>query len=277
MKKHFLYLGVLALIACSPKFKSTVKNKRSPLAKNALVVVLDIADDQQISGEFIGAIEAKDGGLAVNCTYYENIVNLKVIARSLGANLIKLTEHKTPDRWSTCHRIKAKIFYVDDSKKYETEIEWSADRKLTWDDFKGEPDRVNFPNALALTNSGFGYESGVNMFKQGKVFVKSVFRTDKSWVIPMGLNDYVLRHEQIHFDITEIYSRKLRKALADANITSDNVLRARPIFDKIFSEMEKRQQRYDEETKRGDKKETQEYWEATVKLELEKYDLYKSN
>lgn len=128
-----------------------------------------------------------------------------------------------------------------------------------------------------MTNSGFGYESGVNMFRAGKVFVQSVFNTNESWVVPEGRNDYVLRHEQIHFDITEIYSRKLRKELDDANITSDNADKAKPIFEKIFNEMERRQIRYDQETQRGDKSETQEHWEAVVELELAKYEFYKSN
>jgi predicted secreted Zn-dependent protease len=115
------------------------------------------------------------------------------------------------------------------------------------------------------------------MFKAGKVFVQSVFNTNENWVVPEGRNDYVLRHEQIHFDITEIYSRKLRKELDDANITSDNADKAKPIFEKIFNEMERRQIRYDQETQRGDKSETQEHWEAVVELELAKYEFYKSN
>jgi len=277
MKKHILYLLCIGFTACSPKLKTNIDKTLAPLSEDALVIVLDISDDQTIVEELIGSIIAKDGGLAVNCTYYENILNLKALARQSGANVVKITEHKIPDKWSTCHRLKANIYKVENPKLYETKIEWSADRKLTWDDFKGKSDTINFPDALALTNSGFGYESGINMFKEGKVFVQSVFNTYTSWVLPEGRNDYVLRHEQIHFDITEIYSRKLRKELADANITSDNVARARSIFDRVFNEMRNRQERYDQETKRGDKKETQEHWEAVVELELAKYEFYKSN
>ncbi|MBC2845380.1 DUF922 domain-containing protein [Winogradskyella flava] len=277
MKKHILYLLCIGFTACSPKLKTNIDKTLVPLSEDALVIVLDISDDQTIVEELIGSIIAKDGGLAVNCTYYENILNLKALARQSGANVVKITEHKIPDKWSTCHRLKANIYKVENPKLYETKIEWSADRKLTWDDFKGKSDTINFPDALALTNSGFGYESGINMFKEGKVFVQSVFNTYNSWVLPEGRNDYVLRHEQIHFDITEIYSRKLRKELADANITSDNVAMARSIFDRVFNEMRNRQERYDQETKRGDKKETQEHWEAVVELELAKYEFYKSN
>lgn len=236
-KRQFLYILFLVTIACSPKLKSNIEKVFAPLPQDVLIIVLDSADDQSIIGEVVGEIEVKDGGFAVNCTYYETILNLKEIARHAGANVLKIIAHKIPDNRSSCHRIRAKIFKVSNPKRYETQIEWSIDRKLTWNDFKGTPDTINFPNTLALTNSGFGYESGISMLKTGDIFNQSVFNTNESWVVTEGRNDYVLRHEQIHFDITEIYSRKLRKELSDANVTSNNVLKAKPIFEKIFNEM----------------------------------------
>ncbi len=277
MKYFSRIIVFLILTACSPKLKSTITQSFPSLSENELIVVLDIADDQEIETEKIGELKATDGGLSANCTYYENVQNLKKMAREAGANLIRITNQKNPDKWSSCHRLWAEAFRVADPKVYETQIEWSVDRKLTWNDFKGQPDLVNFPKALAVTSSGFGYESGISMFKEGKVFVQSVMHTQESWFLPEGKTDYVLRHEQIHFDITEIYSRKLRKTLADSKITSDNIERARPIFDKIFNELKKRQDRYDSETERGSKKETQENWEAIVEIELAKYDFYKTN
>jgi predicted secreted Zn-dependent protease len=277
MKKEILYLLLVVFIGCSPKLKSNIEKSFAALSDDALVVVLEIIDDQSIIGETVGVVEAKDGGLAVNCTYYENVLNLKKMARELGANLVKITQYKTPDKWSNCHRLRAKVYKVSNPKNYETQIEWSADRKLTWDDFKGESDTINHPNTLAMTNSGFGYESGISMFKEGQIFVQSVFNTNESWVVSEGRNDYVLRHEQIHFDITEIYSRKLRKELSDSKITSNNLLQAKAIFDKVFDELQKRQARYDNETKHGDKKDTQENWEAIVEIELAKYNFYREN
>lgn len=277
MKKNIVFGILLILISCAPKLTSKLEKTLDPLPSEALVIVLDISYDQDIKGDFVGVTEAKDSGLAVNCTYYENVLNLKRAARNAGANVVKITSVKQPDNWSSCHRLKAKIYKVDDPKNYETRIEWSPNRKLTWNDFKGEPDTINFPTTLAMTKSGIGYESGINMIKDGQVFVQSFFYTNQSWVTPEGRTEYVLRHEQIHFDITEIYSRKLRKELADANVTSKNSQLAEPIFNRIISELTQRQDRYDEETMRGDRKETQEHWEAVVQLELAKYDFYKSN
>ena len=118
----------------------------------------------------------------------------------------------------------------------------------------------------------------MNLFSSdGKIFIRSFFYNNGSWVLPEGKTDYVLRHEQIHFDITEIYSRMLRKAFMDANITIHKLNQAKEIFEKIKTELEERQEYYDYQTAHGSKKETQEKWEAIVKIELAKYDFYKTN
>ncbi len=277
MKKFALYSLCILCFACSPKLRSNVTSSLPPLGENDLVVVLEMIDDQYITAKKMGELKATDNGLSQNCTYYQNINSLKAMARQNGANLLKITKHKRPDNWSTCHRIYADMYRVEDPKLYETTIVWSEKRKLTWDDFKGEPDLVNFPNALAVTNSGMSYESERQFFKNGKVFIQSMFNTYSSWVLPEGRTDYVLRHEQIHFDLTEIYTRKLRKAFEDANITSNDAYEARQIFDRISSELAMKQDQYDTETIHGERQDIQEKWEAIVVIELAKYELYKSN
>ncbi len=277
MKKILIYCSAIFLISCSPKLRSRVIKIAPPLPDNELVVVLDVSDNQVITELKIGELKSVDNGFSERCTYYESIENLKKLAQQAGANLIKIVKQKDPDKWSSCYRLWAEAYRTQNPKKYETQIVWSANRKLTWGDFKGKPDLENYPNALAITNSGFGYESGIQLFKQGRIFIQSNFNTLKSWVLPEGKTDYILNHEQIHFDITEIYSRKLRKELSDAKVTAENPLAAKRIFDKVFKELTKRQETYDNETKHGSKIETQKNWKAIVEIELAKYDLYKHN
>ena len=268
---------MINLISCSPKLKSRVTKSLPALDKTELVVVLDIYDDQIIAAEKLGEIKALDNGFSENCTFFENIQNLKTLARKHGANLIKLTKHKKANNFSSCERLWANIYYVENVKRFENEIIWSQDRKLTWADFKGKPDQKVYPEAVAVTNSGFGFESGINLFKDDNVFVQAVFYNHGSWVLQEGRTDYVLKHEQIHFDITEIYARMLRKALTDANVTSNNYSKALSIFNDIKMKWEERQEYYDYQTKHGTKLETQEKWEAIIEIELAKFDLYKTN
>lgn len=277
MQKIIALLLFVTLLNCSPKLGSTIFKIVPALPNNTLVVVLELTDEQKIEADLIGEIQTTDNGFSEKCSYYESVQNLKVLTRNSGANLIKITKHKPVDKFSSCHRIWATIYKVDNPRKYEKEIEWSASRKLTWDDFKGPPDIEKYPDALAATNSGFGYANSINLFKANKIHVKTIFYTNTSFVLPKGRNDYVLRHEQIHFDITEIYSRKLRKAYANLNITSITSGKAKSIFLEVFEDFKNRQDAYDIETIRGEKKEIQEKWEAIIKIELAKYDLYKLN
>ena len=70
----------------------------------------------------IGEIEIKDAGLTIFCDY-ETIKKLaKQESLKLGGNCMVITEHKKPDKWSTCHRIKADIYNIDNPEKYEKEI-----------------------------------------------------------------------------------------------------------------------------------------------------------
>ena len=111
-------------------------------------------------------------------------------------------------------------------------IEWSRDRKLVWTDFRGTPDPLS--TDAALTNSSINIEFGYNT-SGFNYSIKCRFDTDRSWA--RIRNDYILAHEQGHFDLAEVYARKLNKALkkytfnkktvaADINTIYDSIIRA---------------------------------------------------
>lgn len=90
-------------------------------------------------------------------------------------------------------------------------IYWSENRKLTWDDFQGNPD-YNYVDVSALTSSGILHFKGC---EDGKIIyeIKAYFEKDYSWVKAEALTAHHLEHEQIHFDITQLYAKKLKLAL----------------------------------------------------------------
>ena len=93
-------------------------------------------------------------------------------------------------------------------------IYWTPDYKLSWNDFEGDPNHNhNYKDISAITVSGIvdyrGCENGKIIYK-----IQSYFEKKNSWVKLAGRNDHTLEHEQIHFDITELYARKLRKELS---------------------------------------------------------------
>ncbi len=150
-----------------------------------------------------------------------------------------------------------------------TAFQWSADRKLTWDDFKGAVDYSDDITAAA-TYCGIGFESEAGS-ADGPVYVKvyNRFFPSRSWVKAGQLNSYILAHEQCHFDICELYTRILRKKLNEAaagkNVTAEQL---KDIYAKVQSEYTACQEQYEQETAHGTIDELQQAWEYKVAGQL---------
>ena len=110
----------------------------------------------------------------------------------------------------------------------ENIIEWSPARKLTWADFKGTPDPSS-TNA-ALTNSSITLSTEYSN-KEIRYIVNCKFNKLLSWV--RVKNDYILNHEQGHFDIAEAHARLLFKNLNEYKFNSKT---ANEDVNRIYSE-----------------------------------------
>lgn len=241
------------------------------------VVVLEKDDNIEIKGTFIAKIKFKDKIFTSNCSYQEVIKTLKQQAIEKNANLIKILEHKFPDGWSTCHRITAELYSVENTSIYEKEILWSDDRKLTWEDFKAEHSPYgNIEGIAAATQCGIMFETNrITNFKKPKYFVRTVFFVNKSWVGEKGrVSAEVLLHEQKHFDLCEIYARRLYKELSEANINVYTIEQANAIYKKVFDDYNERQYNYDVETNHSTIAEEQEKWNKIIETELAELAAY---
>ena len=144
-------------------------------------------------------------------------------------------------------------------------IEWNASRRLDWNDFKASPPKN--PRAAALTSTSikidFGYHNESLQFH-----IRCRFDKEASWGFVK--NDYVLSHEQGHFDISEIYARKLNAALKKY---SPDPASLRSDVNKIYQDMMKqyydRQDQYDRETNFSIDHAQQEIWLKKIRNELE--------
>lgn len=265
--KKILLLLILPIISCSPKIGSSIINNQQKMDKTDNVLVLQFGDEQKIDGIKIGKISSTDNGLSINCSYYEIIEPLKELARLNGANIIKITQHKISNTWSSCERIKADIYKVKDYKKYEQEIEWNKNRKLTWEDFKATVKPITNANEAALTYCGFSFQTNrVTSFKNARIFVKNTFYCDLSWVRPdqIGEKD-LLEHEQGHFDLSEIYARNLRKKLNEKKLTISNLQEeADFIFNEVSKSFMDKQEEYDMKTEHGLNKKQQDIWNSYI-------------
>lgn len=267
---YFAFFTVL-FYSCSPKIGSTISSKQPPLSDTDFVLVLQQQDDFTNDGIEVGTIKSADNGLSTNCTYYEVIDRLKQLARQNGANVIKITEQKNPDRWSSCVKLTAKIYRVPDFRKHEKEIEWTANRKLTWEDFKGTPKSISNTNTAAQTYCGFDFQTNyVTILTKTKIFVTTTFTCNLSWVRPDQKNRTdLLKHEQGHFDLCEVYARQLRKKLQEKKLTVFNLNPdANIIFKDVYASYLDRQELYEKETNYGLDKQKQSDWTKEISREL---------
>jgi hypothetical protein len=155
-------------------------------------------------------------------------------------------------------------------QKAEALVEWNANRRLTWEDYKANPDMNSGAAASTTTFLGIEYN-----FSNGNFGYKitSNFSKDRSW----GLHktDYILSHEQGHFDIAEVYARKLNKEMAAYKFNRSTFQQdLKRIYDGVLNEKEKTQDDYDRETNHSIKKEKQAEWLEKIARLLEEYKDY---
>ena len=138
-------------------------------------------------------------------------------------------------------------------------ISW---RKLNYSDFKG-PSKGSFA-ALSTTqiNLETTEEGGCYRFKAAARFLPhlSFIKETK-----------VLAHEQLHFDITELFARKINSALSPLqNCSYKQCSRAYQIHDSLIKEWNKFQELYDTETGHSMNKEMQQKWGVKIDSLLSK-------
>jgi len=150
------------------------------------------------------------------------------------------------------------------------QIEWNAAKRLTWSDFKGDPDPES--NNAALTSSSITIEFGYS--NRGMTYgIKCRFNMINSW--GRIKNELILGHEQGHFDLAELHARKLNKALKAYVFNSRTVSKdVNGIYESIMKEHHKTQEQYDLETDHSRKIETQYKWQLKIAEELKNLELF---
>jgi hypothetical protein len=162
------------------------------------------------------------------------------------------------------------IFSFSQSKSEEL-LDWSATRKLTWNDYKAKPDRGNDDAASTTTYLGIEYNITSSSFGYK---IQSRFSKTRSW--GRYKDDYVLSHEQGHFDIAEIFARKLNKQMSEYVFHKKTYQQdLNTIYNDILNEKDKMQNNYDKETNHSINKEQQAEWLKKISGLLNEYEAWK--
>jgi len=166
------------------------------------------------------------------------------------------------------------LIFIGTSSTTTDTIYWSEDYKLTWNDFKGQPD-YNIQSISALSSSGLMHSKGC---KNGKIIyeVLSYFEKRESWVKAEAYTDHHLKHEQIHFDITELFARKLRRALSEQEFICGQEVAFENYVSKFIKDWHQVQHNYDSTSRHSINREVQAEWSQRIEIELLLLDEYRS-
>jgi hypothetical protein len=154
--------------------------------------------------------------------------------------------------------------------KDEELLEWNAARKLTWSDYKASPNPESDAAASTTTYLGIDYNISSTSLSYK---IQSLFSKTRSW----GLHKtaYILGHEQGHFDIAEVFARKLHKEMSEYKFNKKTYQKdLQKIYNEVTGEKEDVQNEYDRETRHSINKEKQAEWLRKIAKMLEEYKDY---
>lgn len=157
-------------------------------------------------------------------------------------------------------------------KKFKGDtIVWKKDSLLKKEDFKAKGKGKNGPLGYTTTCI-FLYpneSNGMLVFSVEALFLKS-----KSYITEYS--EYVLKHEQLHFDICELYARKLRKMISDKDFKKvHNVMQEiQQMYNKVSAECNREEDKYDTDTNHGLNAAKQQVWIDDIQKQLQELDAY---
>ena len=236
---------------------------------DSMVIVLKPEDPAPHAG-VIERMELTGNDPNGDCSAYELQQLAKSKAAELGANVVKIVAVTERSRQQHCDMLTVEYYQVPDARALETSFPWSRKRPLQWADFKA-PVRSGAPADFAAeTSCGFGFATNtLTGHNTVKIYVFNAFETQKSWVRAGQSKPDVLRHEQGHFDICELFTRRLRERFSKATLTISNLHEvAENVYRTTQQEYIAYQNEYERQTAHGTITEEQDTWTARLAHEL---------
>jgi|ERR1035437_2394416 hypothetical protein len=150
---------------------------------------------------------------------------------------------------------------------------WEKNVKLTWNNYKGSPNG-NTEGLSAVTN--YHIKTTSHYFGDSVEYViKCYLSMQASWVKKEDQNDKVLHHEQGHFDIGEIFARKIRKAVSGFAFKMETLNKDyNTLFQNLMKECDTYDELYDSETNKSENAEKQKEWDQKIDKELKDLEGY---
>lgn len=151
-------------------------------------------------------------------------------------------------------------------------INWRPNYKLKWNDFEANPNAASpFGASSACSISyDFSYKNNSLAYTVYAFFTRtfswSKFRNDSALLV----------HEQGHFNISELFARKLRKAITEYSVNTASINKDFEImFNKVWDEKKAYDSLYDTETDHARIFKKQIKWNKKIADELKSLNAFK--
>lgn len=120
---------------------------------------------------------------------------------------------------------------------------WNNSQVLTKDDFQSKRNMYGSQIPAYTSSAIYLYQKEDN--GQLNFYVEAIFLKSKSYMAKESV--YILKHEQMHFDITELYARKLRQLIAQKDFTKvkNVVSEIERMYKRVTNEWQREENKYD--------------------------------
>ncbi len=162
-------------------------------------------------------------------------------------------------------------------------IVWDQQYPIEWSDFLGTPpDRPMAEAAMIDMRVTWRVEYVVfydpnkgkwrGNIPSDQIQVQNTMDPLGSWLVPGKANPALLDHERRHFDLNEVYARRLREELARITVSGNSVdevkqalsTRINRTAERVLSTLTGMQKLYDAETSHGTDPSAQRSWDAQI-------------
>ena len=156
----------------------------------------------------------------------------------------------------------------------QEKLAWNENRQLAWDVFQSKDIAIS-SKAAATTFCGISYllNSSTKKFTARQVKIEAFFVPSKSWAHKDHKTDFVLMHEQSHFDIAELFARRFRKLISDKTMDAKTLQK---YYTDTYDDYKDYQQDYETVTNHGRFRDKQYEYTEKINQEIEKLSDFKT-
>ncbi len=147
-------------------------------------------------------------------------------------------------------------------------IEWNDTLKLSLADYKGgRTDTIQDVSSVC----------GIYCIPQvlgdtASVTIIAYFDRNKSWARKKRVTDLLLEHEQGHFDLTEVFARKLKKRILAIRTNKRKFIKdIQELYESTWNDLQKQNKAYDKATDFSNVEFAQRTWQNYIKESLVLY------